>query len=452
MSSATREFRAAMVVAVTKDPKRDCRLDGAENPEGCTWQRVPPPCFPQVATSRQQALARAAELAARCAQLGLPPPQRQQRKEPAPAPPGLDSRVDALSKQLHQQNSLLATAIQGQTHQLASQKQLLQDVVQSLLFMGAKAARPATAEQQRRPATPACAQARAGAAVITEAVTVGAGNQQGGGTAPLSIPKCKSATLGLTLGPTPTTGAVLATNSSGRPGTEEQEMPLVAPLHDNSPGQAAQNTSSFDAAQPRSMGQGAAVPAAIWQAGRQRARPAWNDRTVIEAGQQQHGGQWQLPNVRNIGGLAPKLLLQELRKLRRQQVAAVGGAATHHSFVLKHPLRAANAALAIQRQGAAMKRTAQDFEGQSDGGTCAQDCHQADLMGSSQKVGQAPSPWQPTAACPAAPRPPPKQQAPEATEADVDAVCERLLRELLLFECTPCDRGRHEQDAAFADV
>jgi hypothetical protein len=131
-----------------------------------------------------------------------------------------------------------------------------------------------------------------------------------------------------------------------------------------------------------------------------------------------------------------------------------------------------------------MQHEAQKVEAigwQLDNDACKQDCQQADLKGSSGEVFQAPSPDVPsrartrpgTAQLPL--KQPPRKpgmvhpnafpsaavgtastgflaeqtamQLPEPTAADVDALCERLLKELLLCECAPCGRSSDERDA-----
>ncbi|KAI3429411.1 hypothetical protein D9Q98_005506 [Chlorella vulgaris] len=116
------------------------------------WKRVdrpPAPLAKSAAADRSCRLVAAAQLAHRCAEFGVQPPL-----PPAPPQPQLPAhagdsahqqeqdRLDGLSQQLHEQRLVLAEAVQGQKQQLASQQQLLQDVMQGLLFVSAKTARP----------------------------------------------------------------------------------------------------------------------------------------------------------------------------------------------------------------------------------------------------------------------------------------------------------------------
>ena len=68
------------------------------------------------------------------------PPRREPPAAP-PSAPGQPDRLDALARQLEQQGDLLASAVTTQSQQLVAQQRLLQDVVQGLLFVGAKAGR-----------------------------------------------------------------------------------------------------------------------------------------------------------------------------------------------------------------------------------------------------------------------------------------------------------------------
>ena len=113
---------------------------------------------------RSARLAAAAELARRCAELGVMPP-KPPAPQPLPLPPATAApparepdRLEALAQQVQQHSKLMATAVQGQSQQLAAQRQLLADLVQGLLFVGAKAHPPAAAavlsqpQQQHQPA------------------------------------------------------------------------------------------------------------------------------------------------------------------------------------------------------------------------------------------------------------------------------------------------------------
>ncbi|KAL4856854.1 hypothetical protein ACK3TF_002901 [Chlorella vulgaris] len=116
------------------------------------WKRVdrpPAPLAKSVAADRSCRLVAAAQLAHRCAELGVQPPLPPAPPQPQPPAHAGDSahqqeqdRLDGLSQQLHEQRLVLAEAVQGQKQQLASQQQLLQDVMQGLLFVSAKTARP----------------------------------------------------------------------------------------------------------------------------------------------------------------------------------------------------------------------------------------------------------------------------------------------------------------------
>ncbi|KAL4447617.1 hypothetical protein ABPG75_004836 [Micractinium tetrahymenae] len=352
-----------------------------------TWQRA---ARPAPAPDHAVRLAAAAELARRCAELGVRPPLRplppaqssapapvqQPQAAPQPAPAPQAGRLEALVEHVQQASSALATAVQGQSQQLAVQQQLLTDVVQGLLFVGAKAGagtRPAAgpaaggqAQKHMRAATATPArQAGAGSTVQTPRRTAAAvqqktaqpslspshvGRRRGSGDEPAPWAASASPTPGSEHGHAGTPASppcgmlrvpVLMPAPEGRHSglSSPREQEAGSPAGTQRPQAAAQGPQPAQPADDRS----AAVEAllarrrgSIHATGRgsgssrqqPHSRPAWDDCTVAQPGPRSQNRldlAGPPPGRRLVGGVGPQLLLQELRRLQRRRTIAGSG-------------------------------------------------------------------------------------------------------------------------------
>ena len=431
-----------------------------------------------------------------------PIPPRREPTPPAapPSAPGQPDRLDALARQLEQQGDLLASAVTTQSQQLVAQQRLLQDVVQGLLFVGAKAGRggavagsaaatactaaaapaPASAAAAARPPRPPAsrdAQHSADAAALAAAPSPGARaalaarlRQQvlaDGGAGGGSGSEDEAEPDGEALQPAGVSqlpfGVLRVPPLPGRDGLGglgRRGADLVRPLASRAAGAALQGTSS--------------------------RRPAWDDRTVVPA--PQHGrraaaGEDSLaeaPTRRSVGGLAPELLLAELQRLQRRRPS--GGGTARRS--LAAPLQQANRPLGepegwqgtslhagggsqlllrakVAAATAPVRRLVAHAEGRSMPAAAVAPARGASLCpdpaagaarqpaaaGASSTAGgeRAGSPAKRRAvpAAEVAPLGPctldrAEQPLPELSDWDIDVLCDSLLREMLLEECAPC--------------
>ena len=436
------------------------------------------------------------------------PPRDPPQHPPPPAPTSgttqQPDRLDALAQRLEQQGGLLASAVTQQSHQLAAQQRLLQDVVQGLLFVGAKAGRPgpaagsAAATEVAAPTSAApVVPAPAGrpprpparhAAQPCEPAAVAASHD-----AQLGSPERRRATLAHGL------AAHLRQQAGAEPGTagssQEQRavsarqlpcgllrVPAPPPAGRGALGVLGRRGADLirplpcATSAPDRSHHGAAVQGACSR------RPAWDDRTVVPP--PQHGrraaageGAGSPVPARLVGGLAPQLLLAELQRLQRRR--SVGGGISTARRSLQAPLQQANRPLAApggmpvqacqllqQAKEAAADAAAQPLAPQCiiTQGTSVAAAEQAapsssrpaaipggGAMGGQRAAGpnkhrppQQPVP--PTKPAPldlAALDPavdPAEQPLPELSDNQMDALCDALLREMLLEECAPCAR------------
>ena len=369
-----------------------CRRLGQPGATEFVWRRAdrpaagPPGAAAPALTSpgdRSHRLAAAADLARRCAELGVrpplpPPPAQPPTPQPMPGHPSQQhDRLAALSQQLHQQGSLLASAVQVQTQQLAAQQALLQNVVQGLLFVSAKANRTPPAATTAPAVAPTSAAEAAVLAPAPAAVDVRSEGAQPGSQGPapgnsseLDSPARRTAALvhglagrlhavgegGGDVHPAATCGNA---GNGGSPPCGVLRVPLLAqigsaaPLNRQLQGECLL-PGSRQANDTNGLSQRAAVavqpPAASQNSGsssmparglhstggvRQLNRPAWDDRTVIV---EPRGGAKSRrdsrpppapPPRRTPGGLAPHLLLQELKRLQRRR--STGGSLAERS-------------------------------------------------------------------------------------------------------------------------
>lgn len=349
-----------------------------------TWQ---PAARPALETGRADRLAAAAELARRCVELGVQPPLRPvpAAKAPAPAQQALPSatsqpavpcpqsgRLEALVEQTQQASSALANMVQGQSLQLAAQQQLLADVVQGLLFVGAKArggnlAAGGAASRQATPGAATPVQPAAMKKSLT-APCAPAVKQQGAGLGPLHTKGSGTQHRGSSDEPAP--WAVLAsspTKNNDKPADGPVSPPcsmLRVPVppaaagcareHPSCPSEQASGspagTQSLQATHGPQLpcptdDRSAAVEALLARRGigsakgqtragsggpgqQPHGRPAWDDSTVVQPAPRTRTTHEMGASLRSrqlLGGLGPQLLLRELRLLQRRHTIAGSG-------------------------------------------------------------------------------------------------------------------------------
>lgn len=364
---------------------------------------------------RADRLTAAADLARRCVELGVQPPTRPAPasapapEQQAPPPAALHSaasssqtgRLEALVEQAQRASSALASAVQGQSQQLAVQQQLLTDVVQGLLFVGAKAGSGGRASAgaadggQARPDAAPPVRTAAGNRLLTPRHTPAA--MQRVAAKPQSLPGRDGGRRGSSddAAPWAGPGSPPAQNDTG--GTAVSASPpcgmLRVPVLSAAAGRASARLSSSlshheqgspaDTQRLHAAAQGphspwpaddrsAAVEALLRSrlggmggAGRSsgssherqpHSRPAWNDSTVVPAKPQLRHAQKlaaHLPGRRLVGGLGPQLLLQELRRLQRRRTVAGSGGSRQGTQQAPRPLTAPAAAGTAGRAAAA---------------------------------------------------------------------------------------------------
>lgn len=370
--------RAHTAVPTPADP---ASAAPGSTPEFC-WQ---PAARPAVGLDRADRLAAATVLARRCVELGVQPPLRPvpANKAPAPAhhllspaapqssgPAAHAGRLEALVEQAQNASSTLATAVQRQSQQLATQQQLLKDVVQSLLYVSGKAgggSRPAgaVAAGQARFDSAALVRAAASSRMLTPRHAASAVQQRalqaqltpscdtrrkgscdevvpwaalGSSLAP-AHPRDASAPgsppFGMLRAPIPAAAAAHESACQGRPSRLELGSSVGTPHPQAAAGvaQPALDAEDRRAAVKALLGLregsgGGGCSSGRGQGQQRRGRPAWNDSTILQPRADLRDRQEiaaQEPRRRNPGGLGAQLLRQELRHLQRRHTIAGGG-------------------------------------------------------------------------------------------------------------------------------
>lgn len=329
-------------------PLKSMRRPSSPDP-AFTWSPAhrPPATAAATASARGSLrLAAAAQLARRCMQLGVQPPlaqQQQQQQPPPPTQPHLPpapDRIDALAAQVQQHSSTLAAAVQGTTQQLAAQQRMLQDVVQGLLFVGAKAAGNASPPPRRQGVgsaggTPASHVHTAAPQLATRPPRPRPGTAA-------ELPAKRRALLAQGLAAEARQQLPPHEGKEAGQGQRASTPALQGMLHVpllRTPGSLrGVGQRGADAVHPQLSleCQPAAAdspPAGTAQQGQPR-RPAWDDR-FSAAATQARGGRANAAEAapplalpgRQPGGLAPQLLLQELQRLQRRKQGSAGGRA-----------------------------------------------------------------------------------------------------------------------------
>ena len=499
------------------------------------WRRAerpaaagPRPAGPAAVAERNRRLSAAAELARRCAELGvqppLPQPPKQVAHDAAAVLPPHAARLDALSQQLHQQGNMLVSAVQGQTAQLAAQQALLRDAVQGLLFVSAKAARPASAAAQR-PGSAPLKPAQSAAALTTAALRPGQAADAAPTAARSQPPAWQGATTEQPLAdPAPwhmaanvhgladrlsrlrdtqvassgdERGDVAALSGAGAGAISPPCGMLRVPHAALSSPAGAQTRARAAPRHSVPETSGAERPAGSPAAReRQHVRPAWDDTTVMprpRGNKSREAWPPPLPPRRVAGGLVQQLLRHELQRLRRHRSlddgtargsrpgssrrSVTGGA--QNSRV--RPATASGAAADVESRqpapapacrprpaparlrfphakeahvagragqveararavGGAADAAASGAGARGEPPVSVSAAHTARRGSSPARPAAAPA--QPDVACARASwlqemgeEP---GRVPPLSDADVEAVCDRLCQELLLRECAPC--------------
>ena len=396
-----------------------CSSDN-DNTEGqhFVWQ---PAQRPPLVPTRNALLTAAAALARRCADLGVQPPlphrppccesnnqelQRQSAPHPSPAPEPLAELV----KQWQAQNADLAGAVGRQSQQLAAQQQLLREVVQGcLLLAGSQAtgqppAATAPLPQHSNPGDPP-------------------------GRQPPDAAEQQPAQAAEDCGPLPEAGMEARLRPQRR--RDPSRLPAGLLKVPAIPG-LANREKEEPASNPSGGGGGGQL---------QRRRPAWDDTPAIEAprNEDRWEARWAAAAPRNravqhpAGRFAPEPWLLELRKLRRRRASFDNGSGSGRMQAGQRRQQGRGGiGKSPEHQWHFCDNDASEPRGAArapSGSGCPTSMSPAATQSGLSRVGRDGGTGRLGTGMPGG----------LALEADdVEAVCERVCRELLALECAPC--------------